>query len=252
MSNHNMINSKWNNYFIAGSIQLINEPKFQPPFDRFWYTPVQLRKIFDEKKWDRVVAHQTRNVPHTGHEWLMKGAWFSANGDLSVEKLKTGILVSCIIGPKRVGDFIDEAVLGAVGEIKNVNTELLHLLLEKGICPVLTPISITECGRKLNVNADMAAGAVAKALNAEMCLFVTDVKGVLKEDKILEKLTEPQTQDLINEGSIYGGMIPKVKTALSVLEKGINEVMIVSGKDCFFNNEQFIGTKFVSEEEVLQ
>jgi len=102
---------KWNNYFIAGPIQLINEPKFQPPFDRFWYTPVQLRKLFKEKKWERVVAHQTRNVPHTGHEWLMKGAWFSANGDLSVEKLKTGILVSCIIGPKRVGDFIDEAIL---------------------------------------------------------------------------------------------------------------------------------------------
>lgn len=155
-------------------------------------------------------------------------------------------------GKLLTGEFIDETVLGAVGEIKDVNTELLYLLLEKGICPVLTPISITESGKKLNVNADMAAGAVAKALNAEMCLFVTDVKGVLKEEKIIEELTETQSQNLINEGSIYGGMIPKVNTALSVLKKGINEVMIVSGKECFFNNEQFIGTKFVSEEEVLQ
>ncbi len=103
--------NQWSDHFIAGSIQLINEPQFQPPFDRFWYTPLQLRKIFKEKGWERVIAHQTRNVPHTGHEWLMKGAWFSANGDLSVEKLKTGILVSCIIGPKRVGDYIDEAIL---------------------------------------------------------------------------------------------------------------------------------------------
>jgi len=97
--------------FIGGKITLVNIPKFNPPFDKFWYTPLQLRKIFAKKGWERVVAHQTRNVPHTGHEWLMKGAWFSANGDLPVEKLKTGILVSCIIGPKRIGDYIDEAIL---------------------------------------------------------------------------------------------------------------------------------------------
>jgi len=102
---------QWSDYFIAGPIHLLNQPRFQPPFDRFWYTPLQLRKIFAEKGWERVVAHQTRNVPHTGHEWLMKGAWFSTNGDLPVEKLKTGVLVSCIIGPKRVGDYIDEAIL---------------------------------------------------------------------------------------------------------------------------------------------
>jgi len=99
------------NTFISGKITLVNEIKFNPPFDKFWYTPKQLRQIFAEKCWERIVAHQTRNAPHTGHEWLMKGAWFSANGDLPVEKLKTGILVSCIIGPKRVGDYIDEAIL---------------------------------------------------------------------------------------------------------------------------------------------
>jgi len=97
--------------FISGKITLVNKIKFNSPYDKFWYTPKQLREIFAEKGWERIVAHQTRNVPHTGHEWLMKGAWFSANGDLPVEELKTGILVSCIIGPKRVGDYIDEAIL---------------------------------------------------------------------------------------------------------------------------------------------
>ena len=97
--------------FISGKITLVNKIKFNSPFDKFWYTPKQLRKIFAEKGWERIVAHQTRNAPHTGHEWLMKGAWFSTNGDLPVEKLKTGILVSCIIGPKRIGDYIDEAIL---------------------------------------------------------------------------------------------------------------------------------------------
>jgi len=97
--------------FIGGKITLVNIPKFTPPFDKFWYTPLQLREKFANKGWERIVAHQTRNVPHTGHEWLMKGAWFSSNGDLPSEKLKTGILVSCIIGPKRIGDYIDEAII---------------------------------------------------------------------------------------------------------------------------------------------
>ena len=97
--------------FVGGKVTLVNVPKFNPPFDKFWYTPKQLRRKFVEKGWERVVAHQTRNVPHSGHEWLMKGAWFSANGQLPVEKLQTGILVNCIIGPKREGDFIDEAIV---------------------------------------------------------------------------------------------------------------------------------------------
>ena len=97
--------------FIEGKITLVNIPKFNPPFDTFWYTPSQFRRKFIEKGWKKVVAHQTRNVPHGGHEWLMKGAWFSANGELPVENLQTGILVNCIIGPKRIGDYIDEAIL---------------------------------------------------------------------------------------------------------------------------------------------
>jgi len=90
--------------FIGGKVTLVNIPKFNPPFDKFWYTPKKLREKLKKRGWKRVVAHQTRNVPHSGHEWLMKGAWFSANGELPVEKLQTGILVNCIIGPKRIGD----------------------------------------------------------------------------------------------------------------------------------------------------
>ena len=109
---------KMENTFIGGEVTLVNPPKFQPPFDRFWYTPRQLREKTVEKGWIRIVAHQTRNVPHTGHEWLMKGAWFSANGELPVEKLQTGILVNCIIGPKRPGDYIDEAIVVCHDELR--------------------------------------------------------------------------------------------------------------------------------------
>ncbi|MDM5224149.1 acetylglutamate kinase [Peribacillus sp. NJ11] len=150
------------------------------------------------------------------------------------------------------GEYIDEQKLGAVGKIQKVNTELLGLLFENGYCPVLTPIATTEEGTKLNVNADMAAGSVAKALSADMCLFVTDVKGVLKNEQIIEKLTETEAKELIEGGSIHGGMIPKVNTALSVLNKGVEEVMIVSGKDHFYQGGQFIGTKFLQEEGVFQ
>ena len=97
--------------FISGKVSLVQEPRFNPPFDRFWYTPRLMREKISDNGWERTVAHQTRNVPHSGHEWLMKGAWFAANGTLPVETIRTGILVSCIIGPKRKGDFIDEAIV---------------------------------------------------------------------------------------------------------------------------------------------
>jgi sulfate adenylyltransferase len=97
--------------FLGGRVMLLGLPVFHPPFDRYWYTPKRLRELFVQRGWKRVVAHQTRNVPHSGHEWLMKGAWFAANGELPAERLQTGVLVSCIIGPKRVGDYIDEAIV---------------------------------------------------------------------------------------------------------------------------------------------
>jgi sulfate adenylyltransferase len=97
--------------FLGGKITLVNEPKFNEPYATYWKTPKQHMDAFREKGWEAVVAHQTRNVPHTGHEWLMKGAWFAANEDLMVDKLRTGVLVNCIIGEKRKGDYIDEAIL---------------------------------------------------------------------------------------------------------------------------------------------
>lgn len=89
--------------FLGGKVTLVNPPKINPPFDQFWYPPKELRAKFAERGWKRVVAHQTRNVPHTGHEWLMKGAWFAANAD--------GVLVSAVSGEKRTGDYIDEAII---------------------------------------------------------------------------------------------------------------------------------------------
>ena len=89
--------------FVAGAITLVNPPVINPPFDRFWKTPRQLRAAFQDLGWSKVVAHQSRNVPHSGHEWLMKGAFLAAETD--------GILVSAVIGEKKPGDYIDEAIV---------------------------------------------------------------------------------------------------------------------------------------------
>lgn len=89
--------------FLAGTITLVNTPTFHPPYDGFFQTPRQLRERFAELGWKRIVAFQTRNVPHVGHEWLMKGAWFQSGAD--------GILDNPVIGEKQCGDAIDEAIL---------------------------------------------------------------------------------------------------------------------------------------------
>ncbi|MBE0480818.1 MAG: sulfate adenylyltransferase [Dehalococcoidia bacterium] len=89
--------------FLGGNITLVNPPRINPPFDRYWIPPKVMRQNIAEQGWKRVVAHQTRNVPHTGHEWLMKGAWFASNAD--------AILVSCVVGEKRPGDYIDESIV---------------------------------------------------------------------------------------------------------------------------------------------
>ncbi|MHB8397048.1 MAG: sulfate adenylyltransferase [Thermoplasmataceae archaeon] len=104
---------------ISGKVILVGEPGFQPPFDRFWLTPRNHFSLYRDKGWEHVVAHQTRNVPHTAHEWLMKYCWFAANEDLSVEVPHTGVLVNAVIGEKRNGDYIDEAIILGQAELAN-------------------------------------------------------------------------------------------------------------------------------------
>ena len=92
-----------NDTLVAGKITLVNAPRVNPPFDRFWKSPQELRARFDELGWESAVAHQTRNVPHAGHEMMMKGAYLASGAD--------GILVSAVIGEKKPGDYIDEAIV---------------------------------------------------------------------------------------------------------------------------------------------
>ena len=120
---------------------------------------------------------------------------------------------------------------GFVGEVTNVNTSLLSKLLQLQYVPIISPIAIGDDGNMYNINADTAAGAIASHLQAEQLIFVTDVPGILAEGQLLETVTTTEINELIDNGTIYGGMIPKVKAALQGIYGNVKEVMIVDGKE---------------------
>ncbi|MGN1401489.1 MAG: acetylglutamate kinase [Bacillus sp. (in: firmicutes)] len=142
------------------------------------------------------------------------------------------------------GEYIDKDSLGEVGQVKSVNDLLLRKIISMDVIPVITPLAQSEEGQLLNINADMAAGAVARAMQAECCVFVTDVGGVLNDGKVVGQLSIEETEDLIGKQIIHGGMIPKVKTCLDVLHTGIAQVRIVGGSEPFYKGKTWRGTSF--------
>ncbi len=121
--------------------------------------------------------------------------------------------------------------LGFVGEPKIVRTEVLEVLKKSEIIPVLAPVCPGEDGETYNVNADTFAGAIAGALGATRVLFLTDVPGVLDENKqLIKQLSRAEAQRLIDQGVITGGMIPKVETCFEALDRGVEAAVILNGK----------------------
>ena len=107
--------------------------------------------------------------------------------------------------------------LGRVGEVAQVDTGLLDTLLDQGYTPILSPISLGSDGHAFNVNADHAALAVASAMRVAEMIFLTDVPGVLHQGSVVSQLTIDEANDLIDQGHITGGMIPKVRSALEAV-----------------------------------
>ena len=124
--------------------------------------------------------------------------------------------------------------LGIVGAVREVNTDLLHSLLDIGICPVVSPIGTglgDERDVAYNVNADVAAGRIAGELRAARVLFLTDIAGVLdNEMKSLDTLSTGDVQGLIEDGTITGGMIPKVTYATDAVQLGVGGAFITDGR----------------------
>jgi len=127
---------------------------------------------------------------------------------------------------------IERAVdLGFVGEPKKINRAVIDMVLKAELIPVIAPVAPGEDGNTYNVNADTFAGAIAGALGAARLLFLTDVPGVLdRKGELIRELTEAQARALIADGTIHGGMIPKVETCIEALDRGVEGVVILNGK----------------------
>jgi acetylglutamate kinase len=120
--------------------------------------------------------------------------------------------------------------IGLVGQIKNIDPKIIYTLLKDGFIPVISPISETNSGEPLNVNADNAAGAIAGALNAEKLVLLTDTGGILIKEKPVSVLSRSKIQEYKTSGDISGGMIPKVDCCLEALDAGVNKAHIIDGR----------------------
>jgi acetylglutamate kinase len=125
---------------------------------------------------------------------------------------------------------ITEKDLGLVGDVSAVNTVFLNLLLNNGMMPVVAPLAVGEDNKILNINADLAAGAIATALKAEKLVYLSDIEGVLVDKQLVSSLTHGEAESLIERGAIHSGMIPKVRSAFATLDAGVSKVHIIDGR----------------------
>jgi len=125
---------------------------------------------------------------------------------------------------------ITEKDLGLVGEVNSVNTGFLNLLSNNGMMPVIAPLAVADDNKILNINADLAAGAIATALKAEKLVYLSDIEGVLVDKQLVSSLTHAEAESLIKRGAIHSGMIPKVRSAFATLDAGVNKVHIIDGR----------------------
>lgn len=134
-------------------------------------------------------------------------------------------------GVLRVAPFREGGMdLGFVGTITNVNTAYLDLLLANGVMPVIAPIGVDAGWQVYNVNADVAAAAVAASLKAEKLVFLSDVEGILVDGELIHSVAEREAELLIETGVISKGMIPKVRSAFDALDAEVNKVHMIDGR----------------------
>ena len=132
-------------------------------------------------------------------------------------------------GDSNIEDNID---LGFVGEPAAIDTSVLDALIDGGMTPVIAPVAPSKDGETYNINADTAAGAIASAMNATRLLMLTEVSGVVNKDgEHIQKLTISKARALIADGTINGGMIPKVETCIDAVEGGAEAAVILDGRE---------------------
>ena len=130
--------------------------------------------------------------------------------------------------------YSDGQDIGYVGEIKEVNGQILFDLLEKDFLPIVCPVGLDDDYNTYNINADDAACAIARAVKAEKLAFLTDIEGVYKDpkdpDTLISELRVDEAQELMEEGYIGGGMLPKLQNCIDAIENGVSRVHILDGR----------------------
>jgi len=121
--------------------------------------------------------------------------------------------------------------LGYVGKPVKVNTDLLNDIIQKDFIPIVTPMGLDQKGQAYNINADTTAGALARSLKSRRLLLATDVEGALdKNEKLISEIKSYEAEKLINDQTIHGGMIPKIKTCIEAVNNGVRGVVIIDGR----------------------
>lgn len=148
--------------------------------------------------------------------------------------------------------------IGYVGEVTKVNADILLDLLEKDFLPIVCPIGLDDEFHGYNINADDAASAIAEAVKAEKLAFLTDTEGVYTNpddpSTVISEMTVSEAQGLIDDGTIAGGMLPKIKNCMNAIENGVSRVHILDGRiphsillEIFTNKG--IGTAILDDEQ---
>ena len=121
--------------------------------------------------------------------------------------------------------------IGHVGEVESIDASIVNMLMKGDFIPVIAPIGVCNDGHSYNINADLVAGKMAIALNAEKLMLLTNTPGVLDNDgKLLTGLTANQVQELIDNGTIHGGMLPKIACAIDAVKSGVRTSQIIDGR----------------------
>ena len=148
--------------------------------------------------------------------------------------------------------------IGFVGDVTNVNADILYDLLEKDFLPIICPVGLDDDNNTYNINADDAACAIAKTMKAEKLAFLTDIEGVYKDPQdpstLISELTVSEAHKLVGDGYIGGGMLPKINNCIEAIESGVSRVHILDGRipHCLlleiFTNKG-IGTAILNDSE---
>jgi acetylglutamate kinase len=131
-------------------------------------------------------------------------------------------------GNERPTEIID---IGRVGKVSNINAEILNSLESSGFIPIIAPVGVGPEGQAYNINADLVAGAIAGELKAEKLIILTDIDGVMDlKNELIQSMTADDVKRILKDGTVTGGMIPKLKSCLKALNSGVDKTHIIDGR----------------------